>query len=54
MLTEVRSHTPVIPTLESGKAETRRSPHVLEANLDYMVKSVSKRKGESKRREGEI
>lgn len=35
-------------TLESGKAEAGRSPHVLEASLDYMVTTVSKRKGEEK------
>lgn len=41
-----------MPTLESGKAETGRSPHVLEASLDYIVMTVSKRIGERKGSEG--
>ena len=43
----------MMPTLESGKAETGRSPHVLEASLDHIVTTVSKRIGERKRSEGE-
>lgn len=42
-----------MPTLESGKAETGRSPHVLEASLDHIVMTVSKRIGKRKRSKGE-